>query len=94
MSIRAAHYAVTEERLTRDPIVKDMALDLYVGGILPAQLAPWDDDTVTHGWSMRLNARYREMGGTDGGHIGAVPTAVLTLLTRVHDAVAAAALGQ
>lgn len=76
--IRAAHYGETEDRLTNDPIVQRMARDLHGIGVRPEEIA-WEDGegTVRHEWSLRINSGYRQLGGTDGGHIGAVPTAVL-----------------
>ena len=81
--IRAAHYDETEKRLTTDPVVRAMALDIFEG-ILAGQVT-LDRFTDSgggpdHPFMLACNARFRELGGTDAGHIGAVPTAVLTVV--------------
>lgn len=78
MAIRAAHYAETERRLQQDPIVQQMAQDVRRSGDPKSEFAH-DNGTPRHGFMGAANARYRELGGTDGGHLGAIPTAVLAL---------------
>ena len=77
-TIRAAHYGETEERLTKDPIVIAMASDL-----------PWNElkERFTHesgeptfDFMMRANQTYRDRGGKDGGHIGAIATAIIMII--------------
>lgn len=82
--IRAAHYAETEQRLEKDPHVRSIAWDLFNGKIAAASLVHEGTDTCRFEWTQRINGRYRELGGTDGGHIGAVPTATLALLRRME----------
>ena len=81
--IRAAHYDETEKRLTTDPIVRAMALDIFEGtlaGTITLDRLTDSGGGPDHSFMLAANARYREQGGTDGGHIGAVPTAVLTVV--------------
>jgi hypothetical protein len=78
--IRAKHYSETEARLVEDPIVHAMA-----GGLLktPREELAHDngpDATPRHEFMGAANAEYRERGGKDGGHIGAVAHALLALL--------------
>lgn len=78
-TIRAKHYDETEQRLTKDPIVRQMASEL-----------PWNDlkERFTHesgepnfDFMMRANETYRERGGNDEGplHIGAIATAIIMI---------------
>jgi hypothetical protein len=82
--IQASHYSETETRLTGDPVVIAMAQELHQAGMT--------FDVLTHpggspkfDFMMRANDEYRDRGGQDGGHIGAVPTAVLTVLSFLID---------
>lgn len=79
-TIRAAHYSETEQRLAEDPIVHDLAAGLLRED--RAELAH-EDGTPRHEFMGAANARYRELGGTDGGHLGAIPSALLALLDEV-----------
>ena len=78
-TIKAAHYNETEERLTKDPIVISMAEALsyneLVGSFLHSSGEP------TFDFMTRANDTYRERGGKDGGHIGAISQAIIKLIT-------------
>lgn len=82
--IRAAHYGETEARLMQDPIVIAMAKGL--ANVPRAELVhDTGDVSDTHvtprfEFTQAANAEYRERGGKDGGHIGAVAQALLNLL--------------
>jgi hypothetical protein len=79
--IRAKEYGETEERLTKDPIVIEMAHGL--ADTPREQLvheADEDGEQPRFEFMMAANKEYRERGGTDGGHIGAVATALLKVL--------------
>lgn len=85
--IQAAHYGETERRLAKDPIVIAMAKGL--ADVPRDQLVHdgADDRTVGTGqptprfeFMQSANAEYRERGGKDGGHIGAVAHALLLVL--------------
>lgn len=78
MTLRAAHYAETEQRLLHDPIVQQMAQDVMASGD-PQSEYTHPNGTQTHGFMGAANERYRQLGGTDGGHLGAIATAVLAL---------------
>lgn len=77
-TIRAAHYAETEQALAEDPIVHGLA----------AGVSKTDRDEIAHpGGTPRhdfmgaANAEYRERGGKiDARHIGAVASAILAVL--------------
>jgi hypothetical protein len=75
--LQAMHYAETERRLMGDPIVRDMA-----EGVRHMDRADLAHDTGTprHEFTMAANDEYRKRGGTDGGHLGAIATAILNLL--------------
>jgi len=78
-TIRAAHYGETEQRLAHDPIVQAMAQDL--GNVNPAALVhDGEDETPRFEFMLAANDEYRKRGGTDGGHIGAVASAILIVL--------------
>lgn len=87
--IEAGHYEETRRRLTSDPIIRQMAGDLHrgiqAGALTRASLVL----TVSSGWAprfeftQRANGRYRQLGGTDGGHIGAVPEATIRVLDEL-----------
>jgi hypothetical protein len=80
--IAAAHYGETEARLAKQPIVIAMAREL--AGVPREQLVHVDEDGDEGGarfeFMQRANAEYRERGGKDGGHIGAVANALLKVL--------------
>ena len=82
--IKAAHYGETEARLTQDPIVIAMAKGLadVPRGQLVHERAVIGGNEVTPRFEFMqsANAEYRQRGGTDGGHIGAVAHALLNLL--------------
>lgn len=81
--IRAAHYGETVARLKQDPIVKRMMADVYAAGPeKQAELAP--DGKPVFSFMQAANERYREMGGTDGGHIGAIAEAIFALIADVE----------
>lgn len=75
--IQAAHYGETEARLMEDPIVLAMAQGL---ADVPRKDLAHDDGGARFEFMQRANAEYRERGGKDGGHIGAVANALLKLL--------------
>jgi hypothetical protein len=76
--IKAAHYNETEQRLTNDPIVQQLASEI-----------PWnvinerftnDAGEPTFDFMMRANEEYRFRGGEDGGHIGAIANAIISIV--------------
>lgn len=82
--IRAAHYDETEERLRTDPVCLDMATDIIIDVLAgKVTLGTFTDSGggPDHSFMLGANAEYRKRGGVDGGHIGAVPTAVLWIIT-------------
>ena len=79
-TIRAAHYSETEQALTQDPIVRQLASQL-----------PWNElkERFTHDngapnfdFMMRANEAYHERGGEFDGplHIGAIATAIIMII--------------
>lgn len=76
--IKAAHYDETEKRLAQDPIIIDMAGGLK--GVARADLVHEDGTTPRFEFMLGANTEYRDRGGTDGGHIGAVAHALLIVL--------------
>lgn len=84
--IESADYEQTRQRLMKDPIIIDMAgglkgvpkSELAHGDIPKYKTDPWP--TPRFEFMMAANKEYRERGGTDGGHIGAVAEALLRLL--------------
>lgn len=85
--IRAAHYGETERRLESDvhaiSLATELAAGIRAGRLARADLTHPGSSTVRFEWTQRINGEYRRRGGTDGGHIGAVPTAVVTVLDRL-----------
>jgi hypothetical protein len=79
VAVTAAHYAETEARLMRDPIVIAMAEG--VREMNPADLAH-GDGTPRHEFMLAANDEYRKRGGSDGGHLGAIASAILALLSQ------------
>jgi len=77
--IRSKDYDETEQRLTVDPIVIAMALGLTGA---PRASLTHDDGTPRFEFMTAANREYRTRGGTDGGHIGAVAAALLTLVGK------------
>jgi hypothetical protein len=77
--IRAAHYGEVEARLMKDPIVIAMAKGL-AGVPVDQMVHPGFDGTPRFEFMQAANREYRERGGQDGGHIGAVAHALLNLL--------------
>jgi hypothetical protein len=78
-TIRSKDYDETEDRLAKDPIVIAMAKGL--AGVPRDQMVhEGDDATPRFEFMMAANREYRERGGTDGGHIGAVAHALLKVL--------------
>lgn len=82
--LRSKDYGETEARLAADPIVIAMAKGL---ANVPRSELVHDTSDVTDTdvtprfeFMQRANAEYRERGGTDGGHIGAVAHALLMVL--------------
>lgn len=75
--IRSADYDETEKRLAQDPIVIDMA-----GGLAGVKREDMVHANGTPRFEFMLgaNTEYRDRGGTDGGHIGAVAHALLIVL--------------
>lgn len=79
--IKAAHYGETEARLMLDPIVIDMAKGL---ADVPRKELVHDgpDGGPRFEFMQAANAQYRDRGGKDGGHIGAVAHALINLLDQ------------
>jgi hypothetical protein len=82
--IEAGHYEETRQRLTKDPIVIAMANELK-GKVPRSELVHNDDPndprpTPRFDFMMKANAEYRDRGGTDGGHMGAIAEAILRLI--------------
>lgn len=77
--IRAKHYDEAEARLAQDPIVIAMAQGL---ADVPRYKLVHDgpDGGPRFEFTQRANAEYRERGGKDGGHIGAISAALLMIL--------------
>ena len=78
--IKAKHYGETEARLAKDPIVKEMAKGL--AGVPMDEMVHEDGETPRFEFMQAANAEYRERGGEDGGHIGAVANALLKVLAE------------
>lgn len=78
--IESPDYEQTRQRLMRDPIVIDMAKGLLRES--RNDLVHEGSDTPRHEFMLAANAEYRRRGGTDGGHLGAVPEALI----RLYDA--------
>jgi hypothetical protein len=80
--LRSKDYGETEARLAQDPIVIAMAKGL--AGVPREELVHVDEDGDEGGarfeFMQSANAEYRERGGKDGGHIGAVANALLLVL--------------
>jgi len=76
---KAAHDAEIERRLMDDPIVRDMAEG--VRAMNPAELAH-GSGKPRHAFMLAANDEYRNRGGTDGGHLGAIANAILALLNQ------------
>lgn len=76
--IQAAHYGETESRLGTDPIIIAMAKGL--AGVKRAELVHDNGETPRFEFMMAANTEYRSRGGKDGGHIGAVAHALISLL--------------
>jgi hypothetical protein len=85
-TIESEDYEITRQRLMKDPIIIDMAGGLKnepVEGLCHGELPKYKTDpwpTPRFEFMMAANAEYRERGGTDGGHIGAVAEALLRLI--------------
>lgn len=79
-TIRAKHYGETEERLTKDPVVIQMADELR--GAWAGLKADFTHEggAPNFEFMMRANEEYRNRGGEDGGHIGAIATAIINIL--------------
>lgn len=75
--IKAAHYDETEKRLAQDSIVIAMAKGL--AGVKREDLVH-ANGTPRFEFMLSANKEYRERGGTDGGHIGAIAHALLIVL--------------
>jgi len=79
-TIKAAHYGETEARLRKDPIVIALASEI-----------PWNElndrfldsnSEPNFDFMMRANEAYRARGGEDGGHIGAIAAAIVSLVCQ------------
>ena len=77
-TLRAAHYGETEARLMEDPIVIELASEIPWNELNERFLN--DDMEPNFEFMMRANDAYASRGGTDGGHIGAVASAVVALV--------------
>jgi hypothetical protein len=81
--IESADYEETRQRLMLDPIVMDMAEGLR--GVPKEQLVHNEDPddprpTPRFEFMMAANTEYKNRGGTDGGHIGAIAEVLLRLI--------------
>jgi hypothetical protein len=76
-TLRAKHYDETESRLASDPIVLEMARGLVT---VPRDQMAHEDGSPRFEFMQAANAQYRKMGGCDGGHIGAVASALLRVV--------------
>jgi hypothetical protein len=87
--IESADYEECRQRLMKDPIVINMAGGLR--GIPLMQMVHQEDvdengklkdphPTPRFEFMMSANAEYRERGGTDGGHMGAIAEALIRLV--------------
>lgn len=88
--MEAAHYGETRQRLMRDPIVAKMASEIEA---FDPKLERFlhEDGTPRFEFMQRANREYRDRGGKDGGHIGAVAEAIRDLINgpkmdRIEDA--------
>ena len=86
-AIESEDYEIVRQRLMKDPIVIGMAVGL--DGVPMEQLIHNDDPkdprpTPRFEFMMQANKTYRERGGTDGGHIGAVAEALIRLVQSVR----------
>lgn len=89
--MEAKHYQETRDRLKRDPIVLNMAVELNQG----AEAAPireaflsefYHEDGTPTAWFMNAaNAEYQKRGGKDGGHLGAIAEAMWILIKAVEN---------
>jgi hypothetical protein len=77
MTIRAAHYGETERQLMNDHIVIAMAHGL--AGV-PREQIVHDNGQPRFEFMQAANREYESRGGTNGGHIGAVANAIVSLL--------------
>lgn len=66
------------KRLKSDPIVQQLTHDVRQSGD-PISAFAHDNGTPRNEFMHASNQRYRELGGTDGGHLGAIANAVLAL---------------
>lgn len=67
-----------EQRLLNDEVVHALASDLRSSGN-PKTMYAHDGGTPRFGFMKAANDEYRRRGGIDGGHLAAIPTAVLRL---------------
>ena len=82
-TIAAKHYAETEERLTKDPIVVSMANQLSYNELVGSFLH--SDGHPTFDFMQRANESYRSFGGEDVGHIGAIANAIIKLILEAQE---------
>lgn len=75
--IESEDYEHTRQRLMKDPIVIAMAKGLANE---PKSSLQHHLGTPRFDFMMAANKEYRERGGTDGGHIGAIAEALLRLI--------------
>lgn len=80
--IESEQYATTRTRLTQDPIVREMAAELYAGirdGKVTSESLFHDDGSPRFELMQRTNAQYAARGGQAGGHIGAIAEAIVQI---------------
>lgn len=78
--LRSAEYAKTEEALSNDPVVIEMASDLRRSGAPKSDFAH-DDGGPRHAFMIAANDRYFERGGSWDGplHLGAIGRVAIRL---------------
>lgn len=80
MAIEARHYQETRNRLKQDPIVLELASELWAGMVGLQEEEFYHEDGTPTAWFMgAATAEYRRRGGEDGGHLGAVAEALWAL---------------
>jgi len=74
--IEGAQYETTRRELMEDPLIQQMAQSIPIEAL---PLITHEDGTPHLDFMIKANRRYRDLGGTRGGHIGAVAEAILRI---------------